>query len=78
MSFISIHGRTQHQRNDPVCVEAIRAVKDCVRIPVIANGGVRTLEEACALKEATGADGKYVCAFVCVCIFSIYLFIFFL
>ncbi|XP_063845447.1 tRNA-dihydrouridine(20a/20b) synthase [NAD(P)+]-like isoform X2 [Scylla paramamosain] len=57
VSFIAIHGRTQKQRSEPVCTETIAAVKAAVSIPVVANGGVRSLEEACVLKEVTGADG---------------------
>ncbi|XP_045116073.1 tRNA-dihydrouridine(20a/20b) synthase [NAD(P)+]-like [Portunus trituberculatus] len=57
ISFIAIHGRTQKQRSEPVCTETIATVKSALSVPVVANGGVRSLEEACALKEITGADG---------------------
>lgn len=57
VSFLAIHGRTQEQRSEPVSTQAIADVCASVRIPVVANGGVRTLEEAWKLKEATGARG---------------------
>ena len=63
MSFIAIHGRTQKQRSEPVCTQTIAAVKAAVSVPVVANGGVRSMKEACALKEVTGADGLYVCLY---------------
>jgi tRNA-dihydrouridine synthase B len=58
---LAIHGRTR------ACMfegnaeyETIAAVKSQVRIPVIANGDVRTPEEAKRVLQATGADGIMV------------------
>ncbi|XP_014663868.1 PREDICTED: tRNA-dihydrouridine(20a/20b) synthase [NAD(P)+]-like isoform X2 [Priapulus caudatus] len=57
VSFITIHGRTPAQRREPPDFEAIRIVKSSLRIPVVANGDVHTLEAAAAVEEQTGADG---------------------
>lgn len=66
VSFLTVHGRTQEQRSEPVNTQAIADVCASVHIPVVANGGVHTLEEAWKLKEATGARGVFVV--VCVCV----------
>ncbi|KNE61745.1 hypothetical protein AMAG_06545 [Allomyces macrogynus ATCC 38327] len=55
---LAVHGRTRHQKSsEPLNVDAIRLVKENVRVPVIANGNVFTRADADALALATGADG---------------------
>ena len=56
-SAVAVHGRTRDQRHHEgtVDVDAIAAVVAALGIPVIANGGVGTLQEAAALKQRTGA-----------------------
>ncbi|XP_066962678.1 tRNA-dihydrouridine(20a/20b) synthase [NAD(P)+]-like isoform X2 [Macrobrachium rosenbergii] len=56
VSFITVHGRTQEQRTEPVCLEAIREIKSAVNIPVVANGDVRTMEDALRIQEGTGVN----------------------
>ncbi|XP_042874992.1 uncharacterized protein LOC122255146 [Penaeus japonicus] len=56
-SFITVHGRTQDQRSDPVCLEAIADIKNAVKIPVVANGDVRSLDNADRIQKITGVDG---------------------
>ncbi|ELU03155.1 hypothetical protein CAPTEDRAFT_112268 [Capitella teleta] len=56
-SFISVHGRTVDQRTQPVDYEAIKVVKDCVSIPVVANGDLTTLAECQKVRDITGVDG---------------------
>ncbi|XP_068202971.1 tRNA-dihydrouridine(20a/20b) synthase [NAD(P)+]-like isoform X2 [Palaemon carinicauda] len=57
VSFITVHGRTQEQRTEPVCLDAIGEIKSVVHIPVVANGDVRTMEDAVRIQECTGVDG---------------------
>lgn len=57
-SVIAVHGRTREQKGKvapPADWEMIRAVRQAVHVPVIANGNVRCLEDADRAIEATGA-----------------------
>ena len=57
-SMITLHGRTkQGMYSGKVHTEEILRVKNAVKIPVIANGGVFTPEDATKLYEQSGADG---------------------
>lgn len=52
---ITIHGRLASKiYSGPVATDVISAVRDNVTIPVIANGGIFSYADACALSEATG------------------------
>ena len=58
-SLLTVHGRTKEQNKERVGAcdwDIIRDIKECVHIPVIANGGVGTFAEGIACREATGAD----------------------
>lgn len=65
VSFITVHGRTKEQRCEPVDLDAVKAVKDSVSIPVIANGDVRSMNDARHVQAVTRADGKYCVVFFC-------------
>ncbi len=56
-SAITVHGRTKMQMYaPPVNIEIIKAVKDAVSIPVIANGDVIDGKSAAEMLEKTGCD----------------------
>jgi tRNA-dihydrouridine synthase B len=58
ISAIMIHGRSYEQGfNGPADYEMIKTVKEMVNIPVLANGGINTPEEAKTMLDKTGADG---------------------
>lgn len=59
-SLLCVHGRTRDmikERIGPNDFEIIRLIKEAVRIPVIANGGVGNLADVERALELTGADG---------------------
>lgn len=55
---ITVHGRTREQMYCPeVNIDAIADVKASVDIPVIANGGIFTVDDAVRMLDATKCDG---------------------
>jgi tRNA-dihydrouridine synthase B len=57
----AVHGRTRAQFYDGAADwDFIGAVKACVRVPVLANGDVRSIADAEAILKASGADGVLV------------------
>ena len=58
VQLLAVHGRTRACRFEgAVEYNTIAAIKAAVRIPVLANGDIRTPEQAKAVQEYTGADG---------------------
>ncbi|KAJ2162182.1 tRNA dihydrouridine synthase [Coemansia sp. RSA 552] len=58
VDWITIHGRNRHQKStEPVDYDAIRLVKESVSVPVLANGGIFTLDDANVMYSKTGVDG---------------------
>uniref|UniRef100_A0A2P2I5X0 tRNA-dihydrouridine(20a/20b) synthase [NAD(P)+] n=1 Tax=Hirondellea gigas TaxID=1518452 RepID=A0A2P2I5X0_9CRUS len=56
-SFLTVHGRTVDQRTSPVDLEAVRDIVDAVSVPVIANGDIRSMEDARIVQQQTGVKG---------------------
>jgi len=56
-SFITVHGRTIDGRSDPVNLEAVRIIKQSVKIPVVANGDIKSMDDVQETVAATGVDG---------------------
>jgi nifR3 family TIM-barrel protein len=60
-AMVTVHGRTRSQFYEGQADwSAIRAVKDSVAIPVVANGDLTTLDQAPAMLAASGADGVMI------------------
>lgn len=61
VSVLAVHGRFQHRdKQADVSTSIIKRVVDSVKIPVIANGGVKCMEDAEALFAETGAAGVMI------------------
>lgn len=60
-SFITVHGRTKSQGYSGVADwNIIREVKNAVKIPVIGNGDITSVESAKQMLDHTGADGVMI------------------
>ncbi|MBU3760105.1 MAG: tRNA dihydrouridine synthase DusB [Candidatus Omnitrophica bacterium] len=61
LDAIAVHGRTREQKyQGNADYEAIRRVKDAVKIPVFGNGDVVDGPSALRLKKVSGADGVMI------------------
>ena len=59
--LITVHGRPASQdKHGEVSLECIKRVVESVKIPVVANGGIVSKEQAKEMIEATGAAGVMV------------------
>jgi tRNA-dihydrouridine synthase B len=57
VQMVAVHGRTREQGYKGAAeYDTIAAVKAALRIPVVANGDIRTPEQAREVLRATGAD----------------------
>lgn len=56
--YLTVHGRTKTQRSrEAADFDAIRLVKQSVKIPVVANGDAFSLDDAHRIAEYTGCNG---------------------
>ena len=61
VAMVTVHGRTRCQLyQGHADWRAIRAVREAVSVPLVANGDVETLEDAAAMLEQSGADAVMV------------------
>ncbi|XP_063975829.1 tRNA-dihydrouridine(20a/20b) synthase [NAD(P)+]-like [Diachasmimorpha longicaudata] len=60
VSFLTVHARTPEMRNQPIDLTSLKTIRESVQIPLIANGGVNTLEEAERLYESSKCEGIMV------------------
>ncbi|XP_059282348.1 uncharacterized protein LOC132036125 isoform X2 [Lycium ferocissimum] len=59
-SLLAVHGRTRDEKDGKkfrANWEAVKAVRDVIRIPVLANGDIRHMDDVQNCLEKTGADG---------------------
>lgn len=62
-SWVTLHARhvsAKRRRQGAADLDAIRALKNALSVPVVSNGNVRTFEDLRRNKEYTGADGVMV------------------
>ena len=60
-ALVCVHGRTREEMYaPPVDRETIAAVKRAVSLPVIANGGIFTADDALFMLDRTGCDGLMI------------------
>lgn len=61
VDFVSVHGRTRAGKyKAPVDYDAIKAMKDAINIPVIANGDIKDYNKAKEVLNYTNADGLMI------------------
>ncbi|KAG5870097.1 hypothetical protein JTB14_013728 [Gonioctena quinquepunctata] len=60
VSFLTVHARTPNQLVGEINSSSLKLIKDTCNIPIIANGGVTSLENCFELQEFTGCDGIMV------------------
>ena len=51
ISYLTVHGRRKDQKGEPVNLDAIKAIKDSMQIPVVANGDINSIDDAMRVKR---------------------------
>jgi tRNA-dihydrouridine synthase B len=60
-ALLTVHGRSRDRRHQgQVDLDSLSAAKQAVAIPVVANGGVRSGQDAVSLLESTGCDAVMI------------------
>jgi len=62
VSFITVHGRTALQKNEPIDQECLKLINESVSVPVILNGDIKSLSDAITMQEYTGCRGNKIIA----------------
>ncbi|XP_076382600.1 DNA repair and recombination protein RAD54-like okr isoform X2 [Megalopta genalis] len=57
VSFLTIHARTPEMRNEPIDLDNLKLVRDSVKLPLIANGDVKSLDNAKKLFVESNCEG---------------------
>lgn len=57
VSFLTIHARTPEMRNEPIELDNFKLLRDCVRLPLIANGDIKDLRSAETLFKESRCEG---------------------
>lgn len=61
VSHIAVHGRTLNMRDSEPCnLEAIALIKSVSKVPVFANGGCKSYDDAIKIVRTTKVDGVMV------------------
>ncbi|XP_044747465.1 tRNA-dihydrouridine(20a/20b) synthase [NAD(P)+]-like [Coccinella septempunctata] len=59
-SFLTIHARYSGQTGGVINEEALKIIKDNINIPLVANGGMKSLNDCLELKERVNCDGVMI------------------
>ncbi|XP_045483105.1 tRNA-dihydrouridine(20a/20b) synthase [NAD(P)+]-like [Harmonia axyridis] len=59
-SFLTIHSRYSEQSGGVINEEALKIIKENLTIPLVANGGVKTLKDCYDLREKVNCDGVMI------------------
>lgn len=60
VSHIAVHGRTVDMRDSEPCdLETIALIKSVANVPIFANGGCKSYDEAIEVARITKADGIF-------------------
>lgn len=60
VSFITVHARTPQMRKEPINIDGLKLIRDCTKIPLIANGDIKSLTDAQLLYNETNCEGIMV------------------